>query len=238
MLFEFDMWVGQGLMTVIQIGNAFARASAVSVLQTVKIVNSKNIFGCTVCVNNRLILILLVSLFVKGAIPIYLILSSPGPNLSYLCHFFALLCHLFALLCHFFAFVLHFCVTVLHFVALWCHCLSYLCQFVLPRFILFVSLFCTFVSLCCIILHFCVTCLHFGALLCQFVLPRFILFVSLFCTFVSRFCTFVSLFCTSNLICDEIWWNISFLHLLSYLCQKSAKIRLKLIWSWLMAGEC
>ena len=170
MLFEFDMWVGQGLMTVIQIGNAFARASAVSVLQTVKIVNSKNIFGCTVCVNNRLILTLLVSLFVKGAIPIYLILSSPGPNLSYLCHFFALLCHFFAffaLLCHFFA----------------------LCCTLVSLFILFVSICTAKIYLICVtFLHFCVTFLHYFALLCH-LFALLILFVmksdetSAFCIF-------------------------------------------------------
>ena len=188
-------------MTVIQIGNAFARASAVSVLQTVKIVNSKNIFGCTVCVNNRLILILLVSLFVKGAIPIYLILSSPGPNLSYLCHFFALLCHLFALLCHVFAFVCTFvslCCTLLHFgvtvylicVNLYCQDLSYLCH-CFALLCHFVALFCTFVSLVCTFA------------LCQFVLPRFILFVSLFCTYL--ICVMksdeTSAFCIFYLIC-------------------------------------
>ena len=204
-------------MTVIQIGNAFARASAVSVLQTVKIVNSKNIFGCTVCVNNRLILILLVSLFVKGAIPIYLILSSPGPNLSYLCHFFALLCHLFALLCHFFAFVctfvslfctlLHFGVTVyLICVNLYCQDLSYLCHF-FALLCHFVALFCTFVSLVCTLVHFCVNLYcqdlsylcHCFALLCHV--------FALLCHFFALLILFVmksdetSAFCIFYLIC-------------------------------------
>ena len=164
-------------MTVIQIGNAFARASAVSVLQTVKIVNSKNIFGCTVCVNNRLILILLVSLFVKGAIPIYLILSSPGPNLSYLCHF--------CVTC------LHFCVTFLHLFALLCHCFALCCTLV-SLFILFVSICIAKNYLICVtVLHFCVTLLHYFALLCHL--------FALWCTFVSICTAKIYLICVTVL---------------------------------------